>query len=187
MLALFWGLGWGYPDVTALFWFRRCRTSLLYGYHIVYRLPYFLNAFAMQHLHPSQPPFSFPTLSPLLPLPLLLTTPLLPTPQHLQMSHLLRQRPFRLPSQPGCIFLAASSQPRLSPLKIMRARGRGPTLVILFCFTRFFFLGAMVRAPFLGLADFLDEEGVGLRDFMVPWAMAGAVDVYRRRRIYIER
>ncbi len=45
----------------------------------------------------------------------------------------------------------------------------------------------MVRAPFLGLADFLDEEGVGLRDFMVPWAMAGAVDVYRRRRIYIER
>jgi len=69
----------------------------------------------------------------------------------------------------------------------MRARGRGPTFVILFCFTRFFFLGAMVRAPFLGLADFLDEEGVGLRDFMVPWAMAGAVDVYRRRRIYIER
>jgi len=59
--------------------------------------------------------------------------------------------------------------------------------VILFCFTRFFFLGAIVRAPFLGLVDFLVDKEVGLRGFMVPWAMVCTVDLYRRRRTYIER
>lgn len=52
----------------------------------------------------------FPNLFPTLPLPhfspLIL---LLPTPQHLQMPRLLRQRSLRLPRQPGRVFLSVAT------------------------------------------------------------------------------
>lgn len=49
--------------------------------------------------------------------------------------------------------------------------------MIPFCETKFFFLGAMVRWPFLAPVEGFreDEDGVGLRCLMVPWAIVFGV------------
>lgn len=46
------------------------------------------------------------------------------------------------------------------------------TFVIPFPWTRFFFLGAMVRCPFFGLEDLREDEEVGgFRLLTTPWAI----------------
>ena len=85
-------------------------------------------------------------------------------------AHRQQRAPFLSPTQQykSSSLLEGSERGRDGERKNARMEAKRRTFVIFFCLTRFFFLGAMARWPFLGLrAEGLRVDEAGAVDFLV--------------------